>query len=560
MSRLNLLNEPWIEVISMNEGTQREISLLELFHHAEQYRCLAGEMETQNFAVLRFLLAVVQTVFSRYDSDGNPYPFVELNDQMQQIGEVDEDDRDDYVEAREESWQALWKAGHFPEIVCQYLEKWQEHFFLFDETYPFYQITAEEMSKIIPDGKKPTEFSGRNLNRLISESGNKTALFSPVSAEKKDFMSASELARWLLMLQGYIGLSDKTSIVGKMQKPSKGWIFDIGGLYLKGDNLFETIMLNFIPVHPEPKYRLNGQKPCWENSGLRNVERLKSGKSVDNLAELYTNWSRAVYINPNMKNDEPVLLNIVKLPAIEHQDNFLEPMTIWSMNSTGDNKGHYTPRKHRPDQAVWRSFGLIALKTSSQSDQKQPAIIERIDEIRKIVGSKWIDIQAVSMKDDGNATSWVPVDEIIDNLNANDLVIADASDNGWIVRINNAVETTKQTVEIYREFVQDTAEIRGKDPRKDGKAFIDSEKENLYQNLNEPFRTWLSHIQPEDSKNEKVSEWYDSLKNIVMQQAESIVNRATTRDFIGIEKGDQIFNIVNAYQKFKNRVMQKLLR
>ena len=72
MKRYNLLDEPWIEVVSKIRGEQTEISLLELFHHAEQYICLAGEMETQNFAMLRFLLAILQTVFSRYDSDGKP--------------------------------------------------------------------------------------------------------------------------------------------------------------------------------------------------------------------------------------------------------------------------------------------------------------------------------------------------------------------------------------------------------------------------------------------------------------------------------------------------------
>jgi CRISPR system Cascade subunit CasA len=563
MKRYNLLDEPWIEVVSKIRGEQTEISLLELFHHAEQYICLAGEMETQNFAMLRFLLAILQTVFSRYDSDGKPYSFIKVNENMQQINEVDcedEEEYDDYSLEREASWKALWRTGHFPEIICKYLENWREHFYLYDDTFPFFQVTAEEMSALIPDGKRPTEFSGRNLNRLISESGNKPALFSPIVSEKKDFMNSAELARWLIMLQGYIGLSDKTSVVEKAQKTSKGWLFDIGGLYLKGDTLFETLMLNYLPVHTEKRYSFSTQKPCWEYSGRENVEKLKSGKSIDNLAELYTNWSRAIYINSERKEVDPILLNIVKLPAIEHQDNFLEPMTIWSMNDSGDNKGHYTPRKHKSNQAVWRSFGLITLQTSTKSGQKQPAIIERLYKTKKMLGSKWIDIQAVSMKDDGNATSWVPVDEIIDELDANDLVIADTSDNGWIIRINDTVEITKQAVGIYKEFVKDTAVIRGKNLKKEGGTFIDSETEKLFQSLNNPFRTWLESIQPDDLKDEKISDWYGTLKDITMNQAESLVNRATTRDFIGIEKEGQIFNIVRAYKKFKNGILQKLGR
>ena len=72
MGSFNLLDEPWISVMSM-DGQQLDVSLKEVFSHAQEYQCLAGEMETQNFAVLRFLLSVVQTVFSRFDSEGRPY-------------------------------------------------------------------------------------------------------------------------------------------------------------------------------------------------------------------------------------------------------------------------------------------------------------------------------------------------------------------------------------------------------------------------------------------------------------------------------------------------------
>ena len=558
MSRYNLLDEPWIEVFSEKEGKQAEISLLELFHHAQQYRCLAGEMETQNFAVMRFLLAIEQTVFSRFDNDGEPY--LDVNERMQPVCEAEDNefDRD-----RLKNWIQLWHAGHFTEIVCQYLEKWRDHFYLYDETYPFYQVTHEEMKELTPAGKKPTEFYGRNLNRLISESGNKTALFSPAEDNQKDFMRPCELARWLIMLQGYIGLSDKTSIAQGKQKPSKGWLFDLGGLYLKGSNLFETLVLNYIPVHPEknhPEFNFKTQRPCWESSGRENIERLKSGKLIDNLAELYTNWSRAIYINPDARDSDPAVLSIVKLPAIEHMDNFLEPMTVWNNNQTGEFKGHFTPRKHRPDQSLWRSFGLIALNSSDVSMQKKPGIMSWLDhdKVRTNLGNSWIDIQAVSMRDDGNATSWVPVDEIVDELTANDLVISETSDNGWVVRINDTVEITKQVAWIYHGFLKDIVDIRGQDPAKEGKVFLDSETEKLYQNLNEPFRTWLAGIQPEDGKKEKVSEWYGILKKLAFRQADSIMDQAAVRDFIGIKKDDHIFNIVGAYQKFRNIILQKL--
>lgn len=356
MSSYNLLDEKWIPVIADN-GNQKDVSLLQVFAHAHEYKRLAGDMETQNFALLRFLLSIIQTVFSRYDCEGNP--IVEVDDEMRQTEVVDEDDLDDYEDEKEDTWDKLWEAKQFPGIVTQYLEKWREHFYLYDDKFPFYQITENEIKAVLPN-KKPTSIAGKNFNRLISESGNKTALFSPVGdgagKDQKNRLSSAELARWLIMLQGYIGLSDKVSLTGKDQKPSKGWLFDIGGLFLEGSSLYETLMMNYIPVHSFRAYNSNPQSPCWEKSGKEIISALVRGDQINNLAGLYTNWSRAVYIDGSEENKITKQIGIIKLPAIEHQDNFLEPMTIWHFNKSGDYKDRYTPQKHKPDQAMWRNL------------------------------------------------------------------------------------------------------------------------------------------------------------------------------------------------------------
>ena len=67
----NLLTEPWIRV-RLRDNTVREVSLTEALVSAQDYVDLAGEMPTQNAAVLRLLLAVLFTVFSRVDAKGKP--------------------------------------------------------------------------------------------------------------------------------------------------------------------------------------------------------------------------------------------------------------------------------------------------------------------------------------------------------------------------------------------------------------------------------------------------------------------------------------------------------
>lgn len=72
----NLLEEPWIRV-RKPDCTMEEVSLTDALLHAHEYAGLAGELPTQDVAVLRLLLAVLQTVFYRVDLEGNVSPLTE---------------------------------------------------------------------------------------------------------------------------------------------------------------------------------------------------------------------------------------------------------------------------------------------------------------------------------------------------------------------------------------------------------------------------------------------------------------------------------------------------
>ena len=62
----NLLDEPWIKVMT-EDCTAQEISLTQALWEGHHYRRLAGELPTQDVAILRLLLAVLHTVFYRMD-------------------------------------------------------------------------------------------------------------------------------------------------------------------------------------------------------------------------------------------------------------------------------------------------------------------------------------------------------------------------------------------------------------------------------------------------------------------------------------------------------------
>lgn len=551
MGRFNLLDEPWISVMTDHKGTTKEVSIIELLTHAHEYKQLAGEMVTQDFATFRFLVAILHTVFSRLDASGEPYQFLELDEKYQQLGEVDEDDGEGYRDALFDTWLQLWENGEFPPILIDYLKMWHDRFYLFDEQYPFFQVTKTDIAPERISKSAASPVAGKNINRLISESGNKLSLFSPKSSVEgnKNQLSNSEVARWLLTFQGYTGLSDKVIFGKEKYKASKGWLFDIGGVVVKGKNFYETLLLNCVLDPEETPYSGTRQRPCWEVESSEVLERLFSLKTVTNSAELYTNWSRAIYMDSEMNPGEKAEIQIVKVPELDHRDNFLEPMTLWRYNVNGDNRGKYTPRKHNLNVSVWRSFGLLTLPNSTvdSKEQRKPGVMDWLGRIKDQVGDNILTVQAITMKDDGNATSWVPVDEIVDSMNINNFVLTDVLESGWIPRINEAIDLTKDIVDkTYRRFMMDIKEIRSLSSN----DFVGNKVEELYFSIDQPFRNWLSDLRSTDEKDEEILMWMGILKKLVLDEAEKMVSEAGPRDFAGIVIDNKTKNIATAYNSF----------
>ncbi len=556
MGEFNLLTEPWISVITDDRGKTEEVSLIDVFKNADKYISLAGDMKAQDFAVMRVLLSVLHTVFSRFDSDGNPYDSLELDEKFMQKAEVDEDDEEDYLDDLTNTWIKIWQAGKFPDIIETYLEKWKDRFYLYDDKYPFFQVTAKDFEGE-KYSSKGSPVQGKNINRLISESGNKISLFSPKKdiKDNKNVLSDSEATRWILTFQQYTGLSDKARFTKDKYKASKGWLFDLGGVYLEGNNLFETLWLNCILVHPKEEYRLTVERPCWEHSPEENIKTYFEKPVIDNISELYTNWSRAIYIEPKEKNSEAFAIRIVKLPDTIHEDNFMEPMTIWRFNESGDNKGKYTPRKHRINQSLWRSFGLIAFSDSGPNVEI-PGIIKWFDKVVKIIGDRKVGISIISMEDDGNATSWVPTDEIYDSLYVGDFILTDNDKEGWTIRVNEVIDLTKKIVEKnFRYFVSQVKEIRN---LKSKSGFESQKVEELYFKIDKPFRDWIGSIKDDDDKDEKIREWKTTLKKLTFEAADEIIGAGDNRDLFGIEKDGKILNISTADNSFRYFVRKEL--
>lgn len=267
----NLLEEPWICVID-KECKIYEVSMLQLFEQAHKYVDLRGELATQDVAILRLLLAVLHTVFSRYGLNGEEAELKNADDAL-------------------DRWEAIWKNEKFPvEPIRTYLESQKEKFWLLHPERPFYQCNYAKVG---------TEYTAAKLNGNLSESSNKVRLFSGVSGKNKNYMSFSEAARWLIYINAYDDTSAKPSseakkLSEKLPSPGVGWLGKLGLLTISGNNLFETLMLNMVMLNSD-KAVYGLENPIWERENVPSDER-KEIPLPDNLSELYTLQSRRLLL------------------------------------------------------------------------------------------------------------------------------------------------------------------------------------------------------------------------------------------------------------------------
>lgn len=529
----NLVTDPWIKVIDKVTKQDTKVSLIELFRNAHNYSRLAGEMRSQDLATLRFLLAILTTVYSRFDADGEAYEWLKIDTATLTITEpVDEDE---YEQSDlQDTWKQLFQQGHFSEVVTRYLKHYQDRFDLFGER-PFYQITADEYDAVVPEKNKVATGSGKvavkQINRLISESNNTPDVFTPKTDSEKNHVSLDELVRWLIMYQNFTGVTDKTKIENteKFSTPS-GWLYKLNPVYADGNTIFQTLMLNLVLF---TKKEYSAQKPVWEYSTVQEyVTTRKKMILPDDLSDLYTAWSRLLHIEWD-EQEQPTIFS-AGLPMFSSENAFVEPMTTWKPDSQGGTEDFKPALKSTRSLGIsmWRNFGEYV--TVNKSAQHEPGIVTWLHTLEKkgmLAPTKQLNLATAVLVSDGNATSQAPVAEVADDLVIKAEVLFDTEETQrWPERIENIIDLTQQIAKDYWQFVASVGQIRNLDSRQ----FASQYSSKFYDRLNEPFKQWLAGLSNDDDRDEKELEWQKSLRKIVLQAAEELMNSSTARDISGI--------------------------
>ena len=502
----NLLDEPWIRVMT-EDCTVVERSLMQVLLNSHQYQRLAGELPTQDVALLRLLLAILQTVFYRVDPEGEDDP---IEDRAAAI----------------RRWQALWNAGRFPvQPIRTYLETWKDRFWLFHPEHPFYQVPAAAVG---------TKFKASKLNGELSESAHKMRLFPLRDGEEKETLSYAEAARWLVTLIGF----DDSASTKKETGTGTGWLGDRVNVYAIGENLFETLMLN-LAFLKDGRYVWAENIPAWEQPTMTTAKK-REIPLPDNQAELLTLQSRRLILSREENRVTGFSSTGGDFFGKEGRVNaFSEQMTLWRAGKTPKNAvPQFVPASVDPWRQMWRDFEVIL---GRREDTHIPGVVAWLTELRRknVIPRKYVHIASVGVTYDSKKGSIADI--ISDHLDFQ-MSLLDSAGELWIVLVGGEIHLIDKVARTLGALAEGLYLAQGGQLDGAGKKARQSQRDEgmrlLYAAVDLPFREWLAHIgaQHGDDENTRAQEqqcWRSIVFRIADNLGREMVRDAGTAAFTG---------------------------
>lgn len=491
----NLLQEPWILVITL-DGKVEEHSLIEVLAHAHEYRRLAGELPTQDLAIMRLLLAVLQTVVYRYNVDG----------------------KEALPENAEEAvarWTAIWRAGRLPiEQLNAYLQKYAERFWLFHPIRPFYQV---------PGAHVGTEGTAAKLNGEISQSNNKIRLFASRKGVGSQGLTYAEAARWLLYLNGFDDTAAKPKGKG-LPSPGAGWLGKLGIVFAEGDNLFETLLLNLVIINTKEKACWEIPKPTWEAAIAKSSERTEINLPT-NQAELLTLQSRRILLQ--RKADKVTGYTLLGGDFFPREAALSEQMTFWK-ESELDRRPVIVPRRNDRSKQMWRDFANLVI--CGEQDIRPGIVrwIEYLKGLKKIDKKKYICFRTASVQY-GDKDFFVT--DIFGDYVSFSLGILTEAGSNWSKLIKDEIVKCDEAAKIVADLDRDLRTAAGAAADKND----EQAKEQFYYEIDMPFRTWLVGIDPVAKPDPDLvkKNWRRQAFEIAYALGRSLLEQAGEEAFVG---------------------------
>lgn len=490
----NLLDEPWVRVRTLT-GAVQELGLLDLFEQAPELRGLAGELPTQDVAILRLLEAVL------LGATRPPRP--RTDDQNLDL------------------WAGWWNAGRFPmPTIRDYLERFRERFDLLNPVAPFLQVADLHTAS----GK------ASGLGKLIADVPDGHQYFTTRAGRRLDSLSYAEAARWLVHCHAYDCSGIKTGAVGDDRvKGGKGysmgypaWAGNLGVILAEGASVFETLMLNL----PLPKARPE-DVPVWERPPLKACVATDHPAPLG-PADVFTWPSRRVRLYSRGGQIVDVQIsNGDRLGPQQQQKN--EPMSSWkrSQNQSKGGVDVYMPVSHSPGRRIWQGLGPLLLRVEGMS-LRAPAL-EWLDALRYseiLPRSYRATLRAVGIEYGAQASSIVGV--VDDGLHAH---VAAITDPLVVTVAVDAAARANAGVVALANLASNLELAAGGDAERPRERTF----ELGYSLLDGPYREWLAGLEEADPTGERTEAWGAQALKVLRDAGTALVASAGSAALVGRE-------------------------
>ncbi|WP_234388662.1 type I-E CRISPR-associated protein Cse1/CasA [Streptomyces sp. AS58] len=499
----------WIPV-QFTDGTEGVLSLHEVFAQAGRIRRIVGDLPTQDFALLRLLLAVA------HDALGGRL--------------TDTDD-----------WAELWEMRHSGDpfgAVRGYLEQHRDRFDLLHDVHPFFQVAGLRTDK--------DEVSA--LNRIVADVPNGDPFFS-MRRPGVDRLGFAEAARWVVHAHAFDTSGIKSGTVGdpdakngKAYPKGPGWAGNLGGIAAEGHTLCETLLLNLIAPDSGLVHAAKDDAPAWRRPPCTPGESRDPdfAERPSGVRDLYTWQSRRIRLHFDAGGVHGVVLSygdgLVQRNRYRH-----EPMTAWRRSEAQEKKLRevpvYLPREHRPERAAWRGMeALVApVRQGEKTDRNDAAGF-----LRPAVAD-WLGLLA----DEGHIEPGTRLrlrtygalygtqQSVIDEITADgvDLAVVLLGEQDRLLGQSavDAVADADAAVRALGDLAADLAHAAGTEagPAKE------QARDLGYAALDDPYRLWVSGLIPGVDRHEHRQMWQKSVFSRVGGLARQLVDDAGEAAFTG---------------------------
>lgn len=474
------------------DGSQMNLSLAEVFVRAGELRRIVGDLPTQEFALLRLLLAVAHDALDGpRDIDG---------------------------------WVDLWEDPECFAPVTSYLDTHRDRFDLLHPVAPFLQTA----------GLRTARDEVFSLNRIVADVPNGEAFFTARMPEVER-LTFAEAARWVVHAHAYDTSGIKTGMVGdarvkggKVYPLGTGWAGALGGVFVEGETLRETLLLNLIAADTDGLECAAADQPAWrrEPCGPAGVERTPTG-----VRDLYTWQTRRLRLQHDSEGVTGVVLGYGD-PLSARNQHRREPMTAWRRSQAQEKKLRrspvYLPLEHDPARAAWRGVeALLADRPvpgqgTEAAARLRPGVLEWIARLvtdgalprhflvrARVIGAVYGTQQSV-------------IDDVVDDHLAMPVVLLRRQERAYARQAIDAAKDADEAVRALGDLATDLARAAGSD----GAASRTAARETGFSALENPYRLWLARLAQAGDPFEQRSAWQRDVHELVIRLGQRLIAQA----------------------------------